>query len=74
MAATGSDGVVGAPPIYYCKRCKAKAVNVLTCVTCNSHFHKSCAKNQGNVKFMSDNNIDCCNSVTDVIQDGVNDI
>lgn len=48
-----------------CKRCKAKVVNGLNCVLCDSHFHPSCAKLFSHIIFLDNNMIQCCMSNND---------
>ncbi|PSN57827.1 hypothetical protein C0J52_04391 [Blattella germanica] len=59
---------------YHCKRCKAKAVDVLQCINCENCYHKSCATYAANVKILDDNKILCCETNTPIIQEKDNDI
>ena len=48
------------------KCCKNKEFNYFYCVNCLSVFHKSCLlrSNKNSIKFLSDNKIKCCDSIS----------
>lgn len=43
-----------------CNKCSAKVVNGWNCISCDSHYHPSCAKKLRNAKIVTDNTILCC--------------
>lgn len=43
-----------------CNKCSAKVVNGWKCLSCDSHYHPSCAKKLRNAKIATDNTILCC--------------
>ncbi|KAK5645126.1 hypothetical protein RI129_006426 [Pyrocoelia pectoralis] len=46
-----------------CKKCKAKVTTGIKCKNCGNYFHLSCAKLVKSVKFISENEITCCDDL-----------
>lgn len=62
---SGVSSAVDIPYILTCKRCKAKLINGLKCTLCQNVFHNSCAKLIGNMKFIDENHVQCCESANE---------
>lgn len=50
------------PGVICMNKCKAKLLNGVKCVQCGECYHRSCAKKLSKVKFLSADDVLCCES------------
>lgn len=62
------DGRVSVSSEIHCKRCKNKVVAFVKCITCDSCYHTSCAKNS-KCEFIDNTYIRCCDVSQDKLMD-----